>query len=95
MYLFIFLFTIVLFYILTPGIFISLPPKASKNIVNITHAFLFSFIWTLSHKAVWDWGMKNGWINFKKEAMTLRQCNNKNGRYEDGYCYDENNELIN
>lgn len=39
-----FIFAFLLFFILTPGILISLPPKGSKITVALTHAFVFSII---------------------------------------------------
>lgn len=90
-----FVFVAFLFFILTPGIVLSLPPKGSKTIVAITHAIVFAIVWTIIHKSVWDWGIANGWIagghRFHRsmvEGMTLRQCNEINGDYKDGYCYD-------
>ena len=46
------LYSIILFYLLTPGILVILPPKSSKIIVALTHALLFSFIFHLTHKLV-------------------------------------------
>ena len=43
----------VLFYVLTPGILVSLPPGASKSVVALTHAVVFALVWCFTHKAVW------------------------------------------
>ena len=42
-----FLITFVLFFLLTPGILLSLPPRGSKMMVAFTHALVFSIILTL------------------------------------------------
>ena len=43
------LVSIVLFYLLTPGILVSLPPGGSKQTVALTHAVVFAvvskFVW--------------------------------------------------
>jgi hypothetical protein len=43
----------VLFYLLTPGVLVSLPPGASRQTVNLTHAAVFGFVWMLTSKVVW------------------------------------------
>ena len=50
---FMFLYAFVLFFVLTPGILITLPPKSKKLIVALTHAAAFALIWTLTYKIVW------------------------------------------
>lgn len=47
-----FLFTGLLFYVLTPGILLSLPPKGSKMMVAATHALVFALVYHLTHKMV-------------------------------------------
>jgi hypothetical protein len=39
----------VLFYLLTPGIVVSLPPHASKQAVAATHALLFTVLFNVIH----------------------------------------------
>jgi hypothetical protein len=102
MHLFMFLFVAVLFFVLTPGIVLSLPPKGSKTVVALTHAIVFALVWTLIHKTVWNWGIAAGWIkhgghhhHHMIEGMTLRQCNDKNGTYKDGICKDSSGKVIN
>jgi hypothetical protein len=51
--LFMVIYTAVLFYVLTPGILLSLPPKGSKMLVAATHALLFALIFKCTHKAAW------------------------------------------
>jgi hypothetical protein len=50
----IFIYAFLLFFVLTPGILISLPPKRSKIIVALTHAFIFALVWNFTHKLVWS-----------------------------------------
>jgi hypothetical protein len=46
------LYAAVLFYALTPGVLVSLPPGASRMTVNLTHAVVFGVVFTLTHKMV-------------------------------------------
>jgi hypothetical protein len=43
----------VLFYLLTPGVLVTLPPGASRMTVNLTHAAVFGVAWMLTHKMAW------------------------------------------
>jgi hypothetical protein len=47
-----FIVSAVLFFILTPGIILSLPPGGSKMTVAITHAIVFGLVWTLASKTL-------------------------------------------
>ena len=42
-----FLATFVLFFVLTPGVVLSLPPKGSKLVTALVHALLFAILLTL------------------------------------------------
>ena len=57
-----FIFTAILFFVLTPGIVLSLPPKGSKMMVAMVHAVVFALVFTFTHKLVWEWGISNGLI---------------------------------
>jgi len=48
-----FLYTAFLFFVLTPGIVLSLPPKGSKVVVALTHAVVFALVYCLTHKVVY------------------------------------------
>lgn len=48
-----FVYAFLLFFVLTPGILLSLPPKGSKIVVALTHAFVFALVWHFTHKIVW------------------------------------------
>lgn len=50
-----FIFTAVLFFLLTPGILLSLPPGGSKMMVAATHAIVFATICTVFRKTVMSW----------------------------------------
>jgi hypothetical protein len=47
------LYSALLFFILTPGILLRLPPGGSKITVAITHAIVFAIVYYFMHKAVW------------------------------------------
>jgi len=46
------LYLVVLFVVLTPGVFVSLPPKGSKLVVALTHAVVFAVVYQLTHRMV-------------------------------------------
>ena len=45
-----FVYAFVLFFVLTPGILLSLPPRGSKMMVAATHALVFALIFVFTHK---------------------------------------------
>lgn len=47
------LYAAVLFFLLTPGVLLSLPPGGSRTTVALTHAVVFGVVWALTHKMVW------------------------------------------
>ena len=55
--LFMFIYTAVLFYVLTPGILLTLPPKSSKMVVAATHAFVFALVYKFTHRMAWKLSM--------------------------------------
>ena len=50
---FMFLVIVALFYVLTPGILLRLPAKASPKIVALTHGVVFALVWWIIHKPLW------------------------------------------
>ena len=48
-----FLFSTLLFFVLTPGILLTIPKKSSKTTVALVHALVFATVWSLTHKCVW------------------------------------------
>ena len=53
------LYAAVLFFVLTPGVLLSLPPGGSRTTVALTHAVVFGVVWALSHKLVYKtFGMR-------------------------------------
>jgi hypothetical protein len=51
---FMFVYAFLLFFVLTPGVLVYLPPRSGKITVALTHALVFALIWTLTHKYVWQ-----------------------------------------
>ena len=47
------LYAAVLFFLLTPGVLLSLPPGGSRTTVALTHAVVVGVVWALTHKTVW------------------------------------------
>jgi hypothetical protein len=53
------LYAAVLFFVLTPGVLLSLPPGGSRTTVALTHAVVFGLVWALTHKLVYrTFGMR-------------------------------------
>jgi len=73
-------FVAVLFFVLTPGILLSLPPGGSKVAVAATHAAVFGLVFYLSYKKVMSY-LDEG---FDEEEGFEDDCD----RDEDGKCID-------
>jgi hypothetical protein len=56
----VFIFIVILFYILTPGVLLYLPPKASLSLAALTHGVVFSIILTLLYKSFKAWSLRIG-----------------------------------
>jgi hypothetical protein len=54
MNLWVLLYIAVLFFVLTPGILVSLPSGGSKTTVAAVHALVFAVIFHFTHKLVWN-----------------------------------------
>lgn len=46
----------VLFFVLVPGVLVSLPPGGSKITVAAFHAVVFALVYHFTHKVVWRLG---------------------------------------
>ena len=44
------LFIATLFFVLTPGVLLSLPPNSTKYVVAATHAVVFALVYHFTHK---------------------------------------------
>ena len=57
-YLALFLFSAILFFVLVPGVIVSLPHKSNKYIVAAVHALIYAIIltliWYFSYNAIWN-----------------------------------------
>jgi hypothetical protein len=49
----VFIYAFLLFFVLTPGILLTLPPKGSKMVVAAVHAVVFAIVWVLTSKLLW------------------------------------------
>jgi len=47
----------ILFFLLSPGVLLRLPPKGSKFVVVATHAIIFAIVMGLTCKMVWKFSM--------------------------------------
>jgi hypothetical protein len=48
------LYVFFMFFVLTPGILLKLPPTGSKITVALVHAAVFALVFHLTHKMVWQ-----------------------------------------
>jgi len=48
-----FFFLVVLAFILSPGVLVSLPPGGSKKVVALTHAVVLALVYGLAHKMIY------------------------------------------
>ena len=53
-------YSAILFFVLTPGVLVSLPPRGSKLVVAGVHALVFALIYHFTHKLVWRFSMREG-----------------------------------
>jgi hypothetical protein len=49
-----FVYAALLFFVLTPGILLRIPPNGNKRVVAAVHAIVFGLVWSLSHKLIWQ-----------------------------------------
>jgi hypothetical protein len=56
------LFVAALFFVLTPGILVTLPKGGSKMVVAATHALVFAVVFGLVHKSVWAYFYPEGFV---------------------------------
>ena len=54
MYWLITIYIALLFFVLTPGILFTLPPKSTKITVALVHAVIFATVWQLTKTQVWN-----------------------------------------
>lgn len=54
MNLYVALYVALLFFVLTPGILVSLPPGGSKMTVALVHALVFVVVYHFTYKRVWS-----------------------------------------
>lgn len=47
------IYVAVLFFVLTPGVLLTLPARSSKMVVAATHAVVFAVVFHLTHKMAW------------------------------------------
>lgn len=46
-------FTALLFFVLTPGVILTIPSNGSKIVVAVVHGIVFALVYYLSYKTVW------------------------------------------
>jgi uncharacterized membrane protein len=52
------LYVALLFFVLTPGVLLSLPKGGSKYTVALVHGVVFALVFYLTHKLVWKLSMR-------------------------------------
>jgi hypothetical protein len=78
MNIFVTLYSAILFFILTPAVFLRLPPNGSKYTVAAVHAIVFALIFHFTHKMVWRMTMgMEGLTDATQQCPTGQTWNEK------------------
>jgi hypothetical protein len=48
------IYVALLFFVLTPGVLLRIPPKGNKFVVAAVHALVFAVVWHFTNKPVWN-----------------------------------------
>jgi len=64
-----------LFFVLSPGVLVTLPPKSSKFVVAGFHAVVFALVWHFTHKMVWKMS-----VSMSEGFSEYSQTDSKNTR---------------
>jgi hypothetical protein len=67
----------VLFFVLTPGVLLTLPSKGSVYLVAFVHAIVFGIVYKLTHKMVY---------NYFNEGFITNTCTNDSDCNRPIYC---------
>ena len=62
-------YSAILFFLLSPGILLSLPSKGGKYTVAIVHSIVFALVWHFTHKHVWKMSVSEGLANKPRGAI--------------------------
>ena len=65
------LYIAILFFVLTPGILLTVPRKGSKYVVAAVHSLVFALVYYFTHKLVWR---IEGMSYCKKNNADSRNC---------------------
>ena len=49
------LYVLLLFFILTPGILVTIPPHGSKYVIASVHGLVFTLVFHFTHKWIWNY----------------------------------------
>ena len=52
------IFSALLFFVLSPGVLVRLPPNGSKLVVAAVHSVVFAVVFALTYKFVWKMGSR-------------------------------------
>jgi|LauGreDrversion2_3_1035106.scaffolds.fasta_scaffold00212_2 hypothetical protein len=87
MYLWMSLFTAVLFFVLTPGVLLRLPPGGSKLAVAAVHAVVFAVVYGLVHKTVLQMLYPEGFMSGTGHTnVEMNACPPGQSKGPDGTC---------
>ena len=71
-----------LFFILSPSVFLRLPPKGGKFTVAAVHGIVFALIFHFTHKLVWQMSMGMG-MPMAKAPLRKEGMDNESGDEEE------------
>ena len=86
-----FIFITLLYYVLTPGILITIPPKSSKKIVALVHALVYSTVLYFIYKIVFN--IDEGFQTYTEEQKKrIIKGENAYNAYQDYLDYKSKNQ---
>lgn len=71
------IYSAILFFILSPGVLLRLPPNGSKMTVAAVHALVFGIILYFTASTVWRFSMSMSPTPMHKEGMNMPESTSK------------------
>jgi hypothetical protein len=64
------IYVALLFFVLTPGVLVTLPPKSGRLTVAAFHALVFALVWHFTHKIVWKLSVRVEGLDMPEQPHT-------------------------
>ena len=73
----IFIYVVILFMLLTPGVLVMLPPGGDKMTVTLVHALIFGIIFSMMHGTIMNLSSGKSYYHGDKMMADDGSCNKK------------------